>query len=1254
MASLFARPASRLPSAFSSLSFRCKTCQYASPLLRRSFATPATEKEQPRLRLGSLAPNFKAQTTQGEIDFHQWIGDKWAILFSHPADFTPVCTTELGAFAKLKPEFDRRGVKLIGLSANDLTSHGKWIADINDISQTTLSFPIIADPNRHIAWTYDMVDAQDTTNVDQKGIAFTIRSVFVIDPAKKIRLTMMYPASAGRNTAEVLRVVDALQTGDAKGVTTPIDWVPGSDVIVPPTVKTEEARKKFGDVREIRPYLRFTNVELQTIETFSMDTELKPVVEADSTITFNDTVGPNSHKQSSISTNSMITVRLSDSTIMPPEDCAIEDSPVEDSPMEEFTTTTETIDPGDSILEEEVRLFQRSHRMSTISMPSIAEEGAVPHTPSIRSRSDSSGTLSSSAGSAHVDWEELDKSEETAPRDEGSDESTAFLLARLEQENNALATDPKAAVSRNTRGRTKSRPPSIQQIKKLINEPAMPSLRYSSLPEPPPMTELEFWAALVSNYPQTAQRLPTLTSNKIRNGIPPPLRGVVWMSIAGARERLLEDEYERLCNETSPYESLIGKDIGRSFPNVEMFKDPAGEGQRMLAKVLKAFSIYDQKIGYCQGLGFVVGPLLMHMADKEAFCVLVRLMEHYNLRSCFLPDLSGLHLRIYQFQHLLRRHLPSLTAHLESLQVEPLYVSQWFLSFFAVTCPLPMLLRIYDVILTEGASETLMRVALSLMRRNDAKIKACTEFEDAMHLLLSRELWDTYNCNADELVNDFVGLTGLVTRESLESLEQAFKGSQTNDPASKVISGGSIQASASGFLGRFWAGSSSTTKVTSLTPSLAPSRPSSFLRRTPSKQSMASTLNSITTVDSVATEAWTEATSMSRNPSADCTNIKSAQSAHSGTASVLGPSHQDKDLHSQIEDLLTALNDMQREQNILATELQTEREEREEDRAVVCRFLTQTRKTDQPQSHEMIGGQAVLHSEEDVSHSGSSTANSPPGDELLAELEERFKTSAKRSSIVQTKSELREDLKLWKDQYEIEATRSADLLRQLADQESENARVLEQFREVRSRMQESQKEKQQLEKAIEGMRSRRTSTAGSSSDVYTPIEGPESRSSAPGGLREFKLGRAGSTPSLAAPLPSFSKRSSSLGLQTVLATEDHKPLADEALLLELVNAKTAEAVTRQELEEVKGKLDSLRKMLGNTGSSISVSNQRPSPNEQVVPRDSPIDMATSCRPSMTRAQPDPLKIATPASSGGFFSGWGKRTTSHPIGESLKS
>jgi len=149
---------------------------------------------------------------------------------------------------------------MIGLSANDLTSHGKWIEDINEISNTNLKFPIIADADRKIAYQYDMLDAQDLENIDEKGIAFTIRSVFIIDPAKKIRLTMMYPASCGRNTMEVLRVIDSLQTADKKGITTPIDWQVGDDAIVPPTVSTADAKKKFGEVREVKPHLRFASI----------------------------------------------------------------------------------------------------------------------------------------------------------------------------------------------------------------------------------------------------------------------------------------------------------------------------------------------------------------------------------------------------------------------------------------------------------------------------------------------------------------------------------------------------------------------------------------------------------------------------------------------------------------------------------------------------------------------------------------------------------------------------------------------------------------------------------------------------------------------------------------------------------------------------------------------------------------------------------------------------------------------------------
>lgn len=160
----------------------------------------------------------------------------------------------------MKPEFDKRNCKLLGLSANGLESHGEWIKDIEEVALqgSKFNFPIIADPERKIAFLYDMVDHQDLTNIDQKGIAFTIRAVFIIDPAKKIRLSLLYPASTGRNTAEVLRVLDSLQTGDKAGVTTPINWVPGEDVIVPPSVSDEAAAAKFGEFNAVKPYLRYT------------------------------------------------------------------------------------------------------------------------------------------------------------------------------------------------------------------------------------------------------------------------------------------------------------------------------------------------------------------------------------------------------------------------------------------------------------------------------------------------------------------------------------------------------------------------------------------------------------------------------------------------------------------------------------------------------------------------------------------------------------------------------------------------------------------------------------------------------------------------------------------------------------------------------------------------------------------------------------------------------------------------------------
>ena len=207
------------------------------------------------LQLGDVAPDFTAPSTSGPIDFHKAIGGSWAILSSHPKDFTPVCTTELGEVARLKPEFDRRNVKVIAISVDPLDSHAGWVKDINETQHTSMNFPIIADADRTVAQAYDMIaPAQDNKA--------TVRSVFVIDPSKKLRLSLTYPASTGRNFDEILRVVDSLQLTDNRKVATPANWRKGDKVVILPGVSNDEAKKLFPQGwDEQRPYLRLTEIK---------------------------------------------------------------------------------------------------------------------------------------------------------------------------------------------------------------------------------------------------------------------------------------------------------------------------------------------------------------------------------------------------------------------------------------------------------------------------------------------------------------------------------------------------------------------------------------------------------------------------------------------------------------------------------------------------------------------------------------------------------------------------------------------------------------------------------------------------------------------------------------------------------------------------------------------------------------------------------------------------------------------------------
>ncbi|EOA91618.1 uncharacterized protein SETTUDRAFT_85012 [Exserohilum turcica Et28A] len=953
---------------------------------------------------------------------------------------------------------------------------------------------------------------------------------------------------------------------------------------------------------------------------------------------------PRTHVDSApLPTDSMVTVPLSETDGPSPDDDDTDTSPAAaaaaaaalprpDIVVEERRTSSR----ADSI---EIRkAFGRRSSQASVDAPTptsptiSVRDTDAPVSPKkdARERRTSNG----SGKSEEVDWAELEKKEEQEP--EGEEEAMALLLARLEQENDAILSDSKSNM-KIARARSQSRPPSFNQLKRLVADESS-QVRLSQLPSPPPMTELEFWAALVRDYPQTIQRLPTLCLNKIRGGIPAPLRGVVWQSAAGSRQKLIEDQYDTLCGESTPYENIINKDLGRSFPGVDMFKDADGEGQKMLGRVLKCFSLYDHKIGYCQGLGFLVGPLLMQMGDKEAFCVLVRLMEDYDLRSCFLPDLSGLHLRIFQFQKLLHQHMPQLAQHLDDQGVESAYLSQWFLSFFAVTCPLPMLFRIYDVLFAEGASETIMRVALALMKRNEQKLLSLTEFEDVMQLLLGRQLWDPYGRNAgsaDELVADFVGFTNDVTRERLQGLEQQYKEAQEKESSKQQV-----QKSASSFLGRLWGPSSSSTKSVSLSPGLsAPSRPVSFLRRSASKQSLASTLNSTADSDASNTTQSTAMTELSRASNGDALSMKSG---HGSMA--MGASSRDRDLHYQIEQLLMSVSQLQRQNSELEAALQKQREDRKEDHRIVRTVVDKVRKktstlsvpsTRASRRRTTITAASVAAALEEGAAGNELTAEAS---EIVQVLESRFpesQTHHRASSIFETKEVLRDNLTRTKEQLANETLRANALARDLNDRDAELQIARDALKDTRQRLQDSYNQNQRQEKTIQELRqhARKQSAAASwsagdshGSDTPPSLSRSTTSDSVSGGLRELRLGRTPSQKSDRAYTPTpapftFNKRSSSLLTQSVLATDNNAPADSEALLLELVNAKTAEAVARQELEEFKTKFENMKRVISGHG---------PIPGNTTPP-------AVTTSPAST---PSPAPKEPAGNAGGGGGGWG--------------
>lgn len=614
-------------------------------------------------------------------------------------------------------------------------------------------------------------------------------------------------------------------------------------------------------------------------------------------------------------------------------------------------------------------------------------------------------------------------------------------------------------------------------------------------------------------------------------------------------------------------------------------------------------------------------------------------MENYGLRSCFLPTLSGLHLRIYQFKQLLTQHIPDIAAHFARLGVEPAYLSQWFLSFFAVTCPLPMLMRAYDIIFAEGAPETTMRVALAIIKRNAERILGHNDFDDVVQLLLSKAVWEPYRRNGDDFVDDFMGLTGLVTRESLERLETEFMETRVEDLASKS---GFLPASAaaSRFLGRLWSTNNPNKRATS---SPTKSHDASVITRSQSRQSFASEVNPIEIqLDplDISNTVIAEPLPLNGQSTPDDISMTDVNSVTYSVLQTATTSKVDKDLHGQIEGLLTALSELQRERTILVSQLQKEREERADDQRSMREAAQHLRSNAAAENRK-----ARRRTAQYPLPSGTGLEEGLA--DILEKLDKRLalecasRGSSRRSSLLESKQRLRESLGRSKDQLTIEISRSQTLTQRLDEQENETNTLREQLRDAQSRLQEGMKDRHKLEKTIQESRSRQNSNHEKSFMWRTesPQEPRSSRPSSPNGsgLRELKLSRGSTT---------IPRRMSSLTtVQTTTPLNRDDMSTEGELLAELVKSKTSEALARQELEETKAQLENIRRTMSLAGPQPIIGIPALPPTQD-QPRSLLVQRATSPMPLLPASgNVGRLALPTSLSGAGGLWGWGKRSFS---------
>ncbi|KAL9543946.1 hypothetical protein MBANPS3_007873 [Mucor bainieri] len=531
--------------------------------------------------------------------------------------------------------------------------------------------------------------------------------------------------------------------------------------------------------------------------------------------------------------------------------------------------------------------------------------------------------------------------------------SEEYMVAHLERQNALLNADPKSICIESNRLQA-----DFDTIRNLVSDATFSPTRedyeqsIQAMLAKAPLTETDsvddwdFWQEVVRDFPTAVAKLPHLLAAKLRcGGIPHRIRGVIWQAMAQSSSLNLETLYTRLSeeSESSSYERVIQRDLSRTFPQLDMFKDDGGEGQQAMGRLLKAYSLYDAHVGYCQGLAFLVGPLLMTMPENQAFCVFVRLMETYEMRTMFTLNMEGLHLRLHQFGVLLSQLCPRLDAHLNKHSIHTaMYASQWYLTLFAYSFPISLVLRIYDLVFAEGAVETITRVAVAIMQKNEETLLAIDDFEQLMMYLSSRKLYHVaYQSDPEAVMEDTMALSAVITKQKMDNISEAYyrEIEQEKTRAQQVL--------AIRFGG--WG-------------SKAPTSPTSTTKKN-KRDSWFS---------------WGNASAAASHASIDGTpsSEKSEPSSLTSSQTDIQQTHQQQQqdrtiplLHEQIEDLVTALSQLQKEntqlsEDIMARQMKemdllTERNCLLQKNSLLERKMNQVSGQDQPSPVESVDGDTL-------------------------------------------------------------------------------------------------------------------------------------------------------------------------------------------------------------------------------------------------------------------------------------------------------